>query len=132
MIRNSGHAQEFRDELASGVRQPIGAGSLESKEPHVNTIHDLDATTYAPTSHAPRGEECTVASAWSSSPLGHPADGAAYSDAAGFVDDPYDFATDLIAPARKPWFISKGVLAGSLIAAVGLSAGLGLTDRSSS
>ncbi|MGO8938484.1 MAG: hypothetical protein ACLQLO_15635 [Mycobacterium sp.] len=45
----------------------------------MNTIHDLDATTYAPTSHAPRGEECTVASAWSSSPLGHPADGAAYS-----------------------------------------------------
>jgi hypothetical protein len=90
-------------------------------------MHDLDATSYAPTGHAPRREECTVASAWSSSPLGDPAGGAAYSDAAGFVDDRDDFATDLIAPARKPWFISKGVLAGSLIAAVGLSAGLGIT-----
>ncbi len=127
MIRNSGRAQEFRDELASGVRQPIGAGSLESKEPHVNTIHDLDATTYAPTSHAPRGEECTVASAWSSSPLGDPAGDAAYSDAAGFVDDGYDFAPDPTTSARKPRFNSKGVLAGSLIAAVGLSAALGMT-----
>jgi hypothetical protein len=93
----------------------------------VNTTHDLEATSYAPTSHAPRGDESTVASAWSSSPLGDPSGGAAYSDAPGLVDDHYDLATDLIAPARKPWFISKGVLAGALIAAVGLSAGLGIT-----
>ncbi len=57
-------------------------------------MHDLEATSYAPTSQAPRGEECTVASAWSSSPLGDPAGDAAYSDAAGFVDDGYDFAPD--------------------------------------
>ena len=93
----------------------------------MNTTHDLEATSYAPTSHAPRGDESTVASAWSSSPLGDPSGGAAYSDAPGLVDDHYDLATDLIAPARKPWFISKGVLAGALIAAVGLSAGLGIT-----
>jgi hypothetical protein len=71
-------------------------------------MHDLDATSYAPTSHAPRGQECTVASAWSSSPLGDPADGAAYGGAAGFVDDRYDFATNLIAPARKPWSSARG------------------------
>ncbi len=94
----------------------------------MNTIHDLEATSYAPTSQAPHGEECTVASAWSSSPLGNPAnDGAVYSDAAGYADNSDGFATELIAPTRKPWFMSKGVLAGTLIAAVGLSAGLGIT-----
>ena len=89
-------------------------------------MHDLEATSYAPTTQAPRGEECTVASAWSSSPLGDPADGAAYSDAAGFVEDRYDFPPDPTNSAPKPRFISKGVLAGSLIAAVGLSAALGM------
>jgi hypothetical protein len=93
----------------------------------VNTVHDLDATSYAPTSHAPRGEECTVASAWSSSPLGDPADGAAYSDAAGFVDDRYDLCDRPDRAGAQAVVHQQGVLAGSLIAAVGLSAGLGLT-----
>jgi hypothetical protein len=92
----------------------------------MNTMHDLEATTYAPTSYAPRGDDVTVASAWSSSPLGDPASDAGYADEAGYLADGYDFPPDPITPARKPKFVSKGVLAGGLIATVGLSAALGM------
>jgi hypothetical protein len=93
----------------------------------VNTICDLEATSFAPTTHAPQDEQSTVASAWSSSPLGNPADDGAYSDAAGFIDEHHDFPLDPTTSVRKRRFLSKGVMAGGLIAAVGLSAALGLT-----
>ena len=71
----------------------------------MNTIHDLEATTYAPTGYAPRGDDATVASAWSSSPLGNPAHNAGYADQAAYPVDGYDvsdFASEPTTIARRP------------------------------
>jgi hypothetical protein len=92
----------------------------------MRTTHDLEATTYAPTSYAPRGDDFTVASAWSSSPLGDPADEAGYADETGYRVDRYDFSPDAVTPAPKAKFVSKGVLAAGLIATIGVSAALGM------
>ena len=96
----------------------------------MNTMHDLEATTYAPTGYAPRGDDATVASAWSSSPLGNPAHDAGYADQAAYPVDSYyvpdspDFAADPTTVTRRPKFVSKGVLAAGLIATIGVGAAL--------
>ena len=66
----------------------------------MNTMHDLEATTYAPTGYAPRGDDATVASAWSSSPLGNPAHDAGYADARPHI--PWTAITFRTFPTLRP------------------------------
>ena len=81
----------------------------------MSTIYDADPTTYAP-----RGDDITTVSAWSSSPLGDPADRAGYSAYRA------DVPPDPITPAARPWSISKGALVGGLIGTIGVSAAVGM------
>jgi hypothetical protein len=73
-----------------------------------------------PTTYTIPSADYTVASAWSSSPLGHPADETGYSpERHGLPPCP-------IAPAAKPKSISKAALAAALAGTIGVGAALGM------
>jgi hypothetical protein len=76
----------------------------------MNVMNDQDPTTVSP-----RADDVTAASAWSSSPLGDPADGAEYHPYR------YNFPPDPITSAARPKSISKATLAAGL---VGIAEGL--------
>jgi hypothetical protein len=87
----------------------------------MSTMQDAD-----PTAYAPRADELTIASAWSSSPLGDPGDEAGYPDDAGYSPYRYDFPPDPITPPAKLKSISKGALVGGLVGTIGVGAALGM------
>jgi hypothetical protein len=107
----------------------------------MTTMYDADRTT-----SAPRGDDATVVSAWSSSPLGAPSAGAAYADHTEYADETVcaqdaaysayrdDFTpdpVDRVDPVHQvdqqatPRSFRKVILAATLLGTVGLSAVLG-------
>ena len=81
----------------------------------MNVMNDQDPTTFSP-----RADDVTAASAWSSSPLGDPADGAEYHPYR------YNFPPDPITSAARPKSISKATLAAGLVGTIGVGAALGM------
>src|ERR1700736_376398 len=81
----------------------------------MNVMNDQDPTTFSP-----RADDVTTASAWSSSPLGDPADEAEYHPYR------YNFPPDPITPAAGPKSISKATLAAGLVGTIGVGAALGM------
>jgi hypothetical protein len=97
----------------------------------MNGMDDQD-----PTTASPRADDVTAASAWSSSPLGDPADQAEYHPyrynfprdfPPDFPPDfPLDFPPDPITVAGKLKSISKATLAAGLVGTIGVGAALGM------
>jgi len=88
----------------------------------MSTMYDADPTTYSP-----RGEDATIVSAWSSSPLGDPAFRAGDADEDGYPAYRGGFRPDPITPAAaKPKPMGKAALAAGVIGAIGMGAALGI------
>jgi hypothetical protein len=64
----------------------------------MNGMDDQDPTTYSP-----RADDVTAASAWSSSPLGDPADGAEYHPYRPGDEHPQRDAADHVDRASRGW-----------------------------
>jgi hypothetical protein len=78
----------------------------------MNVMNDQDPSTFSP-----RADDVTTASAWSSSPLGDPADEAEYHP------HRYNFPPDPITPAAGPKSIT---LAAGLVGTIGVGAALAM------
>ena len=81
----------------------------------MNVMNDQDPTTFSP-----RADDVTKASAWSSSPLGDPADEAEYHPYR------YNFPPDPITRPAGPKSISKATLAAGLVGTIGVGAALAM------
>ena len=93
----------------------------------MSTIHDPDRTTIQDpdkTGFAPRAQDATVASAWSSSPLGEPAADAAETEC--FGDYPGYLFDDPGTPATSSKSVVKTAVAAGVIGTVGVGAALGI------
>jgi hypothetical protein len=92
----------------------------------MNGMDDQDPTTLSP-----RADDVTAASAWSSSPLGDPADRAEYHPYRNnlppdFRPDFRAFPADPITAAGRLKSISKATLAAGLVGTIGVGAALGM------
>jgi hypothetical protein len=85
----------------------------------MNGMDDQDPTLYSP-----RADDVTAASAWSSSPLGDPADRAEYHPYR--YNFPPDFPPDPGAAAGGLKSISKATLVAGLVGTIGIGAALGM------
>jgi hypothetical protein len=81
----------------------------------MNVMNDQDPSTFSP-----RADDVTTASAWSSSPLGDPADEAEYHPYR------YNFPPDPITRPAGPKSISKATLAAGLVGTIGVGAALAM------
>jgi hypothetical protein len=96
------------------------------QEQAMNGMDDQDPTTLSP-----RADDVTAASAWSSSPLGDPADRAEYHPYRNnlppdFRPDFRAFPADPITAAGRLKSISKATLAAGLVGTIGVGAALGM------
>src|SRR6267378_4372371 len=96
-------------------QRPNRAATHTAGEHAMNVMNDQDPSTFSP-----RADDVTTASAWSSSPLGDPADEAEYHP------HRYNFPPDPITPAAGPKSISKATLAAGLVGTIGVGAALAM------